>query len=153
MDFEFTAVIHRPPADVFAFFRDVDQYNEHEGSPVPVLDKITDGPVGVGTRYREVVKMMPFVTMTILSEITRYEPERHLASWWRSRVMEGQLAYHLEPVGDGTRVVQKMSLNPLGVLCLFSPLIKVMFSRAVGQRLVEIKALLEAQRPEKMGTR
>ena len=59
MEFEFTAVIHCPPADVFALFRDIDQYNAHEGSPVPVLDKITDGPVGVGTRYREVVRMMP----------------------------------------------------------------------------------------------
>ena len=151
MDFEFTAVIHRPPSDVFVLFRDIDQYNEHEGSPVPVLDKITDGPVGVGTRYREVVIMIPFiealrfVTMTIFSEITDYEPERHLASWWRSRVMEGWLDYTFEPVDGGTRVIQRMSLHPRGVLRLFSPLIKAMFSRTAGQRLKDIKALLEAQ--------
>ena len=150
MDFEFTAVIHCPPADVFALFRDVDQYNEHEGSPVPVLDKITDGPVGVGTRYREVVIMIPFiealrfVTMTILSEITEYEPERRLSSWWRSSVMEGRLAYDFAPVDGGTHVVQQMRLYPRGVLRLFSPLIKVMFSRAASRRLVDIKALLEA---------
>ena len=29
MDFEFVAVIDCPLADVFALFRDVDQYNEH----------------------------------------------------------------------------------------------------------------------------
>jgi uncharacterized protein YndB with AHSA1/START domain len=145
MEFEFTAVIHCPPTDVFALFRDVDQYNEHEGSPVPVLDKITDGPVGVGTRYREVVRMMPGVTMTVLSEVTGYEPERYLASEWHSNVMEGHLAYVFEPVDGGTRVVQKMTLEPKGVLRVFSPLIKAMFSRAVGRRLEEIKALLESQ--------
>jgi len=145
MDFEFVAVIACPLAGVFALFRDVDQYNEHEGSPVPVLDKITDGPVRVGTRYREVVKMLPFITMTILSEITEYEPERYLASRWWSNVMEGRLAYTFEPVDGGIRVVQRMSLNPKGVLRVFSPLIKVMFSRAGEHRLAWIKAFLEAR--------
>ena len=150
MDFEFVTVIDCPLADVFALFRDVDQYNEHEGSPVPVLDKITEGPVRVGTRYREVVQMMPFVTMTILSEITEYESERRLASRWWSNVMEGRLAYTFEPVDGGVRVIQKMSLNPKGVLRIFSPLIKAMFSRAAGQRLEGIKALLEGQISERM---
>ncbi|HOU11823.1 MAG TPA: SRPBCC family protein [Anaerolineae bacterium] len=145
MDFEFVAVIDCPLADVFALFRDVDQYNEHEGSPVPVLDKITEGPVRVGTRYREVVQMMPFVTMTILSEITEYESERRLASRWWSNVMEGRLAYTFELVDGGVRVIQRMSLNPKGVLRVFSPLIKVMFSRAGEHRLAWIKAFLEAR--------
>ena len=150
MDFEFVAVIDCPLADVFALFRDVDQYNEHGGSPVPVLDKITDGPVRVGTRYLEVVKMLPFVTMTILSEITEYEPERYLASRWWSNVMEGHLAYTFEETGGGVRVIQKMSLNPKGVLRAFSPLIKALFSRAAGQRLEGIKALLESQVSERV---
>lgn len=151
MEFEFTAVIYCPLVDVFALFRDIDQYNEHKGSPVPVLDKITDGPVGAGTRYREVVRMMPgikvlhSIRMTILSEVTGYEPERYLASDWRSTVMEGHLAYTFEPVDGGTRVNQQMSLNPKGLLRAFSPLIKAMFSRAASRRLPEIKALLEAQ--------
>jgi uncharacterized protein YndB with AHSA1/START domain len=149
MEFEFTAVIACPPADVFALFRDIDQYNEHKGSPVPILDKITDGPVEVGTRYREVVRMMPGVTMTILSEVTGYEPERYLASNWHSSVMEGDLAYTFDPVAGGTRVIQKMSLNPKGILRVFSPLIKAMFSRTAGRRLEEIKALLEAQVSER----
>ncbi len=145
MNFEFSAVIYCPLADVFALFRDVDQYNEHEGSPVPVLGKITEGPVRVGTRYREVVQMMPFVTMTILSEITEYESERRLASRWWSNVMEGRLAYTFELVDGGVRVIQRMSLNPKGVLRVFSPLIKVMFSRAGEHRLAWIKAFLEAR--------
>lgn len=150
MDFEFVAVIDCPLADVFALFRDVDQYNEHEGSPVPVLDKITDGPVGVGTRYREVVRMFPGVTMTIFSEVTGYEAERYLASKWHSKVMEGHLAYVFEPVDGGTRVIQKMSLKPRGMLRVFSPLIKVMFSRTAGWRLEGIKALLERQASERV---
>jgi len=93
--------------------------------------------------------MMPGVTMTILSEVTDYEPERYLASDWHSNVMEGHLAYAFEPVERGTRVVQKMSLNPKRILRVFSPLIKVLFSRAAGRRLEEIKALLEARVSER----
>lgn len=149
MEFEFAAVIHCPSADVFALFRDIDQYNEHKGSPVPILDKITDGPVEVGTRYREVVRMMPGVMMTIYTEITDYKPERYLAMRWCSNVMEGDLAYTFDPVGGGTRVIQKMSLNPKGILRVLSPLIRAMFSRTAGRRLEEIKALLEAQVSER----
>jgi hypothetical protein len=94
--------------------------------------------------------MMPFVTMTILSEITEYESERRLASRWWSNVMEGRLAYTFEQTYGGVRVVQRMSLNPKGILRVFSPLIKAMFSRAAGQRLEGIKALLEGQISERM---
>ena len=38
----------------------------------------TNGLPAVGTRYREVVQMLPFVRGEILSEITRYEPPSHL---------------------------------------------------------------------------
>ena len=58
--------------------------------------------------------------------------------------MEGHLAYTFEPVDGGTRVIQEMSLKPKGLLHVFSPLLKAMFSRAASRRLIGIKALLEA---------
>ena len=74
MYFELSILIRRSPSDVFAFLRDKDQYPQEDDSPVLILEKTTVGPVGVGTRYREVVQMLPFVRGEILSGITRNEP-------------------------------------------------------------------------------
>ena len=76
--FELSIRIERPTADVFAFLRDKDLYPQEPGSPVLALEKTTAGPTAVGTRYREVVQMLPFVRGEILSEITCYEPPRRL---------------------------------------------------------------------------
>lgn len=70
MDLEAHATIHRPLEDVFGFFRDMDQHAGREGSVVPVYDKITSGPVGVGTCFREVVRVLPFLRGEVISEIT-----------------------------------------------------------------------------------
>ena len=143
MDFEFRAVIERPPAEVFAFFRDVDQHAGQEGSVVPVYDKVTSGPTGVGTRYREVIRLLPGITAEMRSEITRYEPERCLGYQFSGLGMDGDLAYEFEDVGPGTLVVQQQCLRPHGLLSLLGPLIKLAFSRVAGDRLHDIKALLE----------
>jgi hypothetical protein len=144
MEFELTAVINRPLEEVFAFFRDVDQHAGQKGTIVPVYDKITPGPVGVGTRYREVVQVMPFVTGEILTEVVGYEPSRRLAYRYVALGMAGELTYWFEAVEEGTRMVQRQSLWPSGLLRLFSPLIGAMFSRMIERRLVGIKGYLES---------
>ena len=143
MNFEFRAVIACPLAEVFAFFRDMDQQARQEDSVVPVYDKVTPGPTGVGTRYREVVRLLPGLTAEIRSEITAFEPERHLAYRFSGLGMDGVLNYYLEATELGTLVVQRQSLYPRGLLKLFNPLIEAAFSRAAGGRLQGIKALLE----------
>ena len=143
MDFEFTAVINRPVETVFAFFRDVDRYAGQKGSIVPVLDKVTPGPIGVGTRYHEVVRVMPFVDGEVLTEVVGYEPGRRLAYKFVALGMAGELTYRFEAVGEGTRVVQQQSLRPAGLMRLFSPMIGAMFSRMAARRLAGIKEALE----------
>lgn len=144
MEFEITIVINRPLEEVFAFFRDVDQHAGQKGSIVPVYDKITPGPVGVGTRYREVVQVMPFVTGEILTEVVEYEPSRRLVYRYVALGMEGELTYWFEIAGEGTQMVQRQSLRPGGLLRLFSPMIGAVFSRMIQRRLVGIKGLLES---------
>lgn len=78
MYFELEVAIERKPAEVFAFMRDKDLYPQKPGSKVLALEKLTPGRPGVGTRYREVVRMLPFFRGTILSEITRFEVPYHL---------------------------------------------------------------------------
>lgn len=145
MEFEVRAVIDRPPAEVFAFFRDVDQYAGQEGTIVPVLDKITPGPVGVGTQYREVVQVLPFVRGEIRTEVVGYEPGRRLAYRFVSLGMPGELTYSFESVDGATRLRQQQSLHPHGLARLFSPLIGALFLRMIQRRMAGIKQFLESK--------
>jgi len=143
LEFRFTATIARPCQEVFAFLRDIDQHAGQEGTLVPVYDKITPGPVGVGTHYREIVQLLPFLRGEVITEVTEFEEADYLGYRFVAMGMEGRLAYRLEAVPEGTYVVQDQSFTPRGFLRLFRVPIRRMFSTMAGQRLKEIKALLE----------
>lgn len=144
MDFKFRAVIDRPQATVFAFFRDVDLHAAREGSVVPVYDKVTPGPAGVGTRYREVIKLLPGLSAEMHSEISHFEPDRSLGYSFTGLGMDGTLLYEFSVTDQGTLVVQRQTLQPRGLLALLEPLIGHAFSKAAGRRLEGIKRLLES---------
>ncbi|MFH2103626.1 MAG: SRPBCC family protein [Chloroflexota bacterium] len=144
MYYELSISINRPPGDVFKFLRDKDTYPQEDGSPVLVLEKTTPGPAGVGTRYREVVQMLPFVRGEILSEITRYEPDEFLEEDFWGAGMDGHLAYQFLEEGEGTMLIQRETLHWRGILRLFGPVIRPILGRQLRQRLEDIKADLES---------
>jgi hypothetical protein len=148
MDFEFTVVVECPLDRGFAFFREVDRHAGEEGTVVPVYDKITPGPVRVGTRYREVVKVFPFASGEMISEVTHFEPGHCLGYQFSGLGMDGDLMYFLKEVAGSTEVVQRQSLQPRGLLKVFSPLLGRMFAAAAGHRLESIKGLLEGSIPD-----
>lgn len=135
--------IERSPSDVFLFLRDKDLYPQEPGSPVLVLEKTTDGPPGLGTRYREVVQMLPLIRGEIRSEITRYEPGRYLGERFWGAGMCGDLTYEFVPRGGGTELIQRETLQPLGLLKLVEPLIERMLGRRLRERLEDIKSIME----------
>lgn len=92
---------------------------------VPVYEKITPGPVGVGARFREVVRLLPLLRGEIISEITVYGPPNKLGYRFVAfSKMEGELTYRLESSGEGVRVIQRQTLRPRGALLeLLGPLI------------------------------
>ncbi|MBN1247267.1 MAG: SRPBCC family protein [Anaerolineae bacterium] len=148
MYFELSVSIERPPSEVFAFLRDKDSYPQPPDSPVLALDKTTSGPVGVGTCYREVVQMLPFVRGEIVSEITRYEPNRFLEERFAGAGMRGYLAYEFVPTDGGTLLIQRETVEPLGLLKLVAPVMAWMLGRRLRQRLQDIRAdLLQLLQP------
>jgi hypothetical protein len=150
MDFEFKADIKRSVEDVFAFFRDLDQFAGRKGSIVPILENITPGPVGLGTRYYEVVQIMPFITGEVFSEIAEFVPNQLISYEYTALGMKGNLTYLFEASSDATKVFQKQSFMPGGILKVLSPIIKAMFSRMAEKRLRSIKDLLENEGASKI---
>ena len=144
MYFELSILINRLPSDVFAFLRDKDKYPQEVGSPVLLLEKTTPGTPGVGTCYCEVVQMLPFICGEILSEITRFEPNECLEEVFEGAGMKGHLAYQFLLEGEGTKLIQRETLQYRGVLKLCEPLIQPILGRRLKERLEGIKEDLES---------
>ena len=140
---KFKIQINKPPVEVFQFLCNKDTYKQQNDSPVLSLEKTTTGPLGVGTRYREVVQMAPFIKSQMLSEITRYEPYSVLEEKWAGGGMKGILTYFFHQVGHGTELVQHVSFETHWLLRLFNAIISKTYSKAAQYRLEVLKMILE----------
>lgn len=143
MNYKLDITINCPQKEVFLFLKDKDQHIQKENSPVLVLEKITDAPVAVGTRYREVVKMLSFYKSEIFSTITRYEPYEFLEEDFSAKGMKGHLAYQFIDDNGSTKLIQRESIYFSFPLSILNPIIKMVLHRKLIERLEEIKADLE----------
>jgi hypothetical protein len=143
MYFDLSISIDRSPEDVFGFLRDKDKYPQEPGSPVLVLEQTTPGPAEVGTRYREVVRMLPLVRGEIHSVITDFEPGRCLGEDFEGAGMVGHLEYRFEADGEGTRLKQRETIQTRGFVRALAPLMKRILGRQLRKRLEGIKKILE----------
>jgi hypothetical protein len=142
--FEYEILIQCEPASAFALLRDKHAFQQREGSPVLSLEKLTPGPVGVGTQFREVVQMLPCFRGEILSEVTRCDQFAHLEESFQGPYMRGYVAYTFS-VGDGqTRLVQFERLQLIGWLQIFSWAVALMLKPRLRSRLRDIKLVLES---------
>lgn len=145
VEVDVSRLIARPPSEVFPVLADIQRYAAAPGSPVLVMVKEPSGPTGLGTAWREVVRLGPLVSMTIHSTVTAIEQDRRLAMDFHSRAFRGCLEYVLEPVDCGTRLRQRQALQPHWWLRpLAGPIVR-RFAGRVEARLVGIGALVESE--------
>jgi hypothetical protein len=142
MDYDLSVTIRRPPDVVYAVLADIQRYIA-PGSPVPVMEKIPPGPTTVGTRWREVIRLGPFLTMTMWSEVTAIEPDRRLEERFRGPWITGRLVYSIEPDEAGCVLRQRQTITPHGPLRLVAGLMDKMFRPRVTARLESIRVGLE----------
>lgn len=136
-------VIGRPVEDVFDFA--ADERNEPRYNRRMVrAEKLTPGPIGVGTRFRADMKAIPRPT-EMTTELTGFERPRSLTLTTRLSWMdiEGRLTF--DPVPEGTRMRWQWELHPHGLLRLAGPLIGSMGRRQEQVIWTNLKRLLEAQ--------
>jgi len=135
--------IQRSPDEVFDFLANIQDVQQEKGSPVLTLDLITPGPTQIGSRYREVVQMLPFFRGEIFSEITAFESPRILEMSWIGPGMKGTDKYELSSTMDGTTLKHTKYTICLGVIRLMEPLIRGALIPRLEDRLVSIKLELE----------
>jgi uncharacterized protein YndB with AHSA1/START domain len=136
-------VIDRPVEEVFDVV--ADERNEPRFNPrIRLVEQISDGPIGVGTRFRaETVSMGRPVEMVI--EYTGYERPRRLASTTHMSSMDIQYTLTFEPVPEGTRMRWSGELEPRGIFKLMSPMVAGMGRRQEQRIWTALKHLLEGQ--------
>jgi polyketide cyclase/dehydrase/lipid transport protein len=105
---------------------------------------ITDGPIGVGSRFRaEVESVGRPIEMVI--EYTGFQRPRRLASTTRMASMVVGYTLTFEPVAAGTRMRWVGDLEPRGILKLLGPLVAWMGRRQERRIWAGLKRLLEGQ--------
>jgi hypothetical protein len=145
LDLDLAIAIRHPPFVVFEHLADLQDSGDHSpSSAVPELEKIPPGPTVVGTRWREVVPMVPGVRMTVWSQATDVDPDLQLEETFVSSWTDGTLEYTVSATGDGTLLRQPETLTPKGPLRLLDFPIAAMLRPALVKRPEETRDLLEA---------
>jgi hypothetical protein len=135
-------VIDRPVEVVFDYV--ADQSNEPQYNPQMVrAEKMTAGPVGVGTRFRSAVASMGR-TAEMVIECTGYDRPRRLDS--TTTMQQADIGYTLtfEPAGTGTRMRWSGQVRPKGAYRLLGPMITWMGRRQERRIWTSLKHRLEA---------
>jgi Polyketide cyclase / dehydrase and lipid transport len=140
-------IVDRPIEDVFDFV--ADERNEPRYNLALLSsDKITDGPIGVGTRFRATHKgrRQPVEMMV---DVTRYDRPRRMASKTTMSWSEVQGELSFEPVGSSTKMRWDWDVRARGMANLLRPLIGVIGRRSERACWEGLKRYLESHEPAK----
>jgi len=139
IDFDLT--IGRQPEEVFAYLEDPEKVVQWQGWAVDIQQE-TDGPRGVGTRFRDERKFLGRkIDSTV--EFTEYEPPRTLGLKVSSVPIPFRVRQTLEPAGEGTRVVVHAEGEPGGFFKLAEPIVARAAERQMKGDFETLKDLLE----------
>jgi hypothetical protein len=131
--------INQPPEQVFDYCSD----HRHEPDWNPMMtriEKLTDGPIGAGTRYAAEFVKGPRMVM----ECTRYERPNAWSLTGNSRALTARGGWRVLPSVDGAHLVMHTEMELHGLLKLAAPLLRRRMQPMFQRDLDNIKACLEA---------
>ena len=138
---EVEADVRRPPEEVFDYASDPAKEPEWN-IRMKGIQKLTDGPVGVGARYRMLFTQGP----PAISKCVRFERP----SFWElvggSRVISSRFKGRVDRRGKGSHLVLRMEIRPRGLLTLALPLVRRRMQRELERDIATIKGRLEGHR-------
>jgi hypothetical protein len=124
---------------IFNFMSDMRNHPQEEDSKVLLVEKITDGEIGLGTRFREVVQMFPLLNAKFINEITQFKPDEQIEITWHGSGMEGILRFHFDHCQGGTLLRVEESIYLKGVMKWVAPMVEKNFRSMWNQRFQGIR--------------
>ena len=146
IDFTLESQIDRPPSEVFDHVSDPGRLATWQTNTVSAVQE-TSGPIGIGTRLREIHRAPGGKELESLVEVSEFDPGRVFAL----RVVEGtpvHLRMTFDPVGGGTRVQFRAYGQLNGGMRLVQPLIGRMLKRQFTQQLASLERVLTRRNSE-----
>lgn len=132
-----SVVIRCTPEQAFDYLSDLRA--ELEWNPrCQVMDKLTEGPIGQGTRYRAKWKSSPFVEL----EIVHFERPRTWTAHNGGRI-EVTFTCRLEPVSEGTKLQVEFEPRPHGWFRLVFPVFLLVIRREEQANMTHLRDALE----------
>ena len=139
--FENTVTITRPVEEVFTYLADAENLPQWNYA-IEQTRKISPGPVGVGTVYRQ-TRTLPGRSQEDF-EIVVFQPPGQLALDGTFGPFKARASYLLEPAASGTTLTNKWDLQPTSApLRLLGPLAIPKVRSAVAENLRTLKQILE----------
>ena len=133
--------IDRPPEDVFAYITNLD--NALEWLPaVTRLEQVTQGPLAVGTRYRE-TRQVSDREGEVEMEVTEYAPPRRYSTAFARGGYESTYRYTFEAEGSGTRAELACVVSGRGLKRLTALIVARAMKRFDEGQLASLKTAIE----------
>lgn len=132
-------LIPRPPEDVFDYCSDL--RSELQWNPkVKYVEKLTDGPVGVGTRYRaQWANSGPTAV-----EVVAFDRPRRWETHAKARGMGIRFQGTVTDAAPGARYTADLELHPRGLAWLVAPLALLTMRWQDQKNLSRIREALES---------
>lgn len=129
-----------PPEQLFDMLADI--RNEQQWQPdVRSTEKLTDGPVGQGTRFRGAYKGMGEMDV----EITEYDRPSRLGFACRGSRIDMDVHFTFAPAGDGgSEIGGTIETRLKGLSRVMTPLFPSMMKKEMAKRPAQMQAGLDA---------
>ncbi len=142
--YEISAIINRPLAEVFAFVADFS--NASKWMPeVKEMTVVSEGPVSVGSKLREVLRAGPKIKGAYNLEITEWTPDSAIGMKGSGPGIKSFAGrYQFEAVEGGTRLTTSVTVKLSPIVWLFGWLLTPKMRGDEWRRFENLKQLLEA---------
>lgn len=132
-----SVIIDRPPEVVFDY--GIDMRHELEWNPdVVTMKKVTDGPVGLGTRYAAEWKQSGAVEVTV----TAADRPRSF-TFTNGGDISATVAITIAPQGSGSLLTSKFTARPHGFMIVMFPIFKLMMAKFEKANMGYLKKAIE----------
>ena len=138
---EITAAIYKPIEKVFSVASN-EELRPTWSRFTLEAQKISDGPIGLGTAWRTVDKVFGR-QIERQSVFTEYVPNKRITQESRSGPVPFTVRWELEPISGGTRVKVIAEAQPKGLIRFFGPLMMSIRKRQFERDLANMKKLIE----------
>ena len=140
---ELSIEIRRPVEEVFTFVSDPRQTPQWQGA-IQGAHVTPEGPPTVGTKATLVASFLG-VKLEPTFEITALEPNKSLSMKGSSGPLSVETTWRFEAVGEGTRLINTLRVEPGGLFKVAGPLLASQLKKQVKGDAQRLKELLEAQ--------